>query len=170
LLVFQYTGARPSSNSAHVGSDTDTLLGVGGRWEAVRSRPAADSSSANKATRAASDGMQQTACFCYATYPVFCCSTAAGAAVAAAAAVRTLAEEPRRLVNRTPARVGFGCRRIAAAPVPLLRRLQEESVAIDPCVVVLDWLMVARSSTDRRRDISGTVGARASCWRRHRVR
>jgi hypothetical protein len=51
-----------------------------------------------------------------------------------------LAEEPRRLVNRTPARVGFGCRRIAAAPVPLLRRLQEESVVIDPCVVVLDWV------------------------------
>jgi hypothetical protein len=58
----------------------------------------------------------------------------------AAAAARTLAEELRRLVTTTtPARVG--CRWwIAAAPVPLLRRLQEESVAIDPfaAVVVLD--------------------------------
>jgi hypothetical protein len=56
----------------------------------------------------------------------------------AAAAARTLAEELRRLVTTTtPARVG--CRWwIAAAPVPLLRRLQEESVAIDPLAVVLD--------------------------------
>ena len=45
----------------------------------------------------------------------------------AAAAVRTLAEGLRQ-VTTTPARPG--CRRIAAAPV-LLRRVQEESVAID---------------------------------------
>lgn len=83
-----------------------------------------------------SDKWQQPLVFvCYnSAYPLSCCSTAAGAAAAAVA--RTLTEELRRLVTRTPARVG--CRWIAeVAPVPLLKRLQEESVAIDPFVVVV---------------------------------
>ena len=50
----------------------------------------------------------------------------------AAAAVRTLAEDLRQ-VTTAPARPG--CRRVAAAPA-LLRRVQEESVAMDRIVVL----------------------------------
>jgi hypothetical protein len=60
-------------------------------WRSIRSRAftsrrPADSSAKQSYNYKSSERWQQTTCFCYAaTYPVFCCSTAAGAAVAAEA-------------------------------------------------------------------------------------
>jgi hypothetical protein len=59
---------------------------------------------------------------------------------------------------------------MAAAPVPLLRRLQEESVAIDPFVVLGRLLLatcceigVAELNADER-DSSGRTGGASGSW------
>jgi hypothetical protein len=116
LFVFQNTGARPSSNSDHGGSDT--------------LQPSPHQAPLNSCKQDDGKGEFNLAKFVYPYSFSFCSTTAAGAAVAAAA--RTV-EEDLRQVTTTPARSGcrrWWWRRMAAAPVPL-RRLQEESVAID---------------------------------------
>lgn len=115
MFVFQNTGARPSSNSDHGGSDT--------------LQPSPHQAPLNSCKQDDGKGEFNLAKFVYPYSFSFCSTTAAGAAVAAAA--RTV-EGDLWQVTTTPARPGCRrwWRRMAAAPVPL-RRLQEESVAID---------------------------------------